>query len=433
VESFQERTLVDAGLRDYLATNGLAGEWPRRSWDFKAFSLAAFYYHPDLDVARAKWAMATAAKKTAAERPNPTLNVAPAYDTTTLTPSPWIVTAVLDIPIETAGKRGYRIAEAIQLSEAARLNIAGVAWQVRSRLRRALLDLYTANQTEVLLKEQQTVQSETVRLLEQQYDAGVISAFELTQARIAADTSRLVLREAERQRAESEAQVADGIGVPLAALTAVEISFSGLTDLPEDVPREAARRQALLNRPDILVALAEYNASQSALQLEIAKQYPDIHLNPGYEFDQGDNKWSPGLTVTLPVLNQNKGPIAEAEAKRAEAAAAFDALQAHAIGEIERAIAAYRATLQKSRDAEAIQENLKKQEKRAQAMLEAGEISRSELAALRLQLSASALGRMEAIAKSLQAFQQLEDALQSPLGLAPNLWQQQPRRLQAAP
>jgi outer membrane protein TolC len=66
--------------------------------------------------------------------------------------------------------------------------------------------------------------------------------------------------------------------------------------------------------------LAEYNASQSALQLEIAKQYPDIHLNPGYEFDQGDNKWSPGLTVTLPILNQNKGPIAEAEAKRTEAA-----------------------------------------------------------------------------------------------------------------
>ena len=94
----------------------------------------------------------------------------------------------------------------------------------------------------------------------------------------------------------------------------------------------------------------------------------------------------PGLTVTLPVLNQNRGPIAEAEAKRAEAAASFNALQAHVIGEIERAVAAYRVTLQKSKDAEDLQENLKKQEKRAQAMLEAGEISRSELAALRLQL-----------------------------------------------
>ena len=240
-------------------------------------------------------------------------------------------------------------------------------------------------------------------------------------------------RDAERQRVESQALVADGIGVPVAALAAVEISFSGLTDLPEDVPQEAARRQALLNRPDILGALAAYNASQAALQLEIAKQYPDIHLNPSYEFDQGNNKWAPGLVVTLPVLNQNQGPIAEAEAKRAEAAATFDALQAHTIAEIERAVAAYRVTLQKNKDAQAIQENLKQQEKRAQAMLEAGEISRSELAALRLQLSASALGRMDAFSKSLQAFQQLEDALQSPLGLPPSLWQQQPPRAAAAP
>ena len=129
---FQQRTMEDSGLKEYLETNGVAGAWPIPTWDLKALTLAAFYYHPDLDVARAKWAAASAGKKTAAERPNPTLNVAPAYNTTTLTPSPWLVTATLDIPIETAGKRGYRIAAASQLSEAARLNIASVAWQVRS-------------------------------------------------------------------------------------------------------------------------------------------------------------------------------------------------------------------------------------------------------------------------------------------------------------
>ena len=41
---------------------------------------------------------------------------------------------------------------------------------------------------------------------------------------------------------------------------------------------------------------------------------PDVHLNPGYQFDQGDNKWSIGLTFDLPILNQNQGPIAEAKA-----------------------------------------------------------------------------------------------------------------------
>jgi outer membrane protein TolC len=432
VDLFESRTLVDPGLRAYLETNGLAGAWPPEAWDLKTLTLAAFYYHPDLDVARARWGTAKAGKKTAAELPNPSLNVAPAYDTTTAIPSPWIVTATLDIPIETAGKRGYRMAEASHLSEAARLNIATVAWQVRSRLRRALLNLYTANETATLLKDQQAIQTENVRLLEQQQAAGAVSAFELTQARIAADSTRLVLRDAERQSAEAQVELADAVGVPAAAVTAVRLSFAGLSELPGDIPTEAARRQALLNRPDILAALAGYNATQSALQLEIAKQYPDVHLNPGYEFDQGDNKWSLGLTVTLPVLNQNRGAIAEAEGKREEAAASFNAMQAHAVGEIERAVAAYRITLQKSKDADAIQSNLEKQEKRAQAMLEAGEISRSELAALRLQLSASALARLDALSKSQQALQQLEDALQSPLGLPETLWQYQPRRSQTA-
>jgi outer membrane protein TolC len=425
---FESRTLTAEGLRAYLETNGLAGAWPREVWNLQALTLAAFYYHPDLDVARAHWATAKAGEKTAGERPNPTINVAPAYNTTTAVPSPWLVTATLDIPIETAGKRGYRIAEASHLSEAARLNIAKVAWQVRSRLRRAFLDLYTANENTALLKEQQAVQTENVRLLELQAGAGAVSAFELTQARIAADGTRLVLRDAERQSAEAQVELADAVGVPTAALEAIKLSFADLNELPKDVPTGAARRQALLNRTDILGALAEYNASQSALQLEIAKQYPDVHLNPGYEFDQGDNKWSPGLTVTLPVLNQNKGPIAEAEAKRTEAAANFNALQARAVGEIDRAVAAYRVTLEKSKDADAIQGDLEKQENTARAMLEVGEISKSELAALRLQLSASALARLDALSKSQQAFQQLEDALQSPLGLSETLWQYEPRR-----
>ena len=426
---FSRRTLTDAGLKAFAETNLHAPlpVWPLTSWDFTNLILAAFYYSPDLDVARAKCAVATAGKTTAAERPNPTLSVAPAYNTTTRIPSPWLVTPTLDIPIETAGKRGYRLAQASQLSEAGRRNIATVAWQVRSRVRSSLLGLYSARQTEALLMEQQAIQAENVLLLEYQQRAGAISAFELTQARIAADSTRLALRDAERQNAEALAQLAEAIGVPVGALDGVQLSFAGLTEIPGDVPAGEARRQALLNRADILGGLAQYAASQSALQLEIAKQYPDIHLNPGYEFDQGDNKWSLGLSVTLPVLNQNQGAIAEALARRAEAAANFNALQARVVAEIERSVAVYRVALQKKADTEALRANLQKQERIARAMFDAGEISKSELAALRLQLSASALARLDALTKSQQALGQLEDALQSPLGLPATAWQNSPR------
>jgi outer membrane protein TolC len=147
----------------------------------------------------------------------------------------------LDIPIETAGKRGYRLAQARHLSKAARLNIASAAWAVRSRVRQRLLDLYTAREMEKLLKDQQSLQAENLRLVQSQAQAGAISAFELTQARIAADTTRLALRDAERQSAEAYAQLANAIGVPASALAAIRLSVAGFNDLPGDIPGNDAR------------------------------------------------------------------------------------------------------------------------------------------------------------------------------------------------
>jgi len=96
-------------------------------------------------------------------------------------------------------------------------------------------------------------------------------------------------------------------------------------------------------------------------------------------------------------------------------------------GEIERAVAGYRAALQKGTDIEALRAHLLQQEKTAQAMLEAGESSRVDLIGVRLQLSASAVARLDSLTKSQQALGQLEDALQSPLGLSPSAWQTSPR------
>jgi len=425
----ENRSLTAPELKVFLETqlHDRLSAWPLASWDYTNLVLAAFYYNPDLDVARAKWATAQAGKTTAGERPNPTLSVTPGYNTTTATPSPWLVNPSVDIPIETAGKRGYRLAQAAQLSEVARLNLASAAWQVRSRVRRSLVELNAASQTERLLQEQEALQGEMVQLLERQKQAGAISAFELTQARLAANSSRFALRDAERQSAEARVQLAEAIGISVTALDGVTLSFAGLSEGPAEASVAAARRQALVHRSDILSALAEYAASQSALQLEIAKQYPDVHLNPGYEYDQGDNKWSLGLTVTLPVLNQNQGAIAEAKAKRAEVAANFNALQARVLAEIDRAVAGYRAARQKQADVEAMLAQLRKQETAAQAVFEAGEISKSELAALRLQLSASALAGQDARTKSQQVLGQLEDALQSPMGLEAVFWQTPPR------
>ena len=426
---FDRRSLLDPGLKKLIetATQTAVEPWPPVSWDLTDLTLAAFYYHPSLDLARAEWASAQARGITAGERANPSLLVAPGYNTTRSVPSPWLPLAALDIPLETAGKRGHRMARAAQLSEAARLNIASVAWQVRSRLRNSLAALDAAQQSQELLAEQQAYHAENLQLLQRQYEAGAISAFELTQARIASDAAAFALSDAQRQSAEALVQVADALGLPAQALSGVELSPGELDRLPVESALTEARRQALSNRSDILGSLAEYAASQSALQLEIARQYPDIHLIPGYQYDQGEDKWSLGIGVTLPMLNRNKGGIAEASAAREEAAARFVLLQSGVIASIDSAVAGYRGALLARSEAETSLARQQEQEKTAAAMLDAGEISRGELLALRLQLSASALTRLSAIVKVREALGKLEDALQGPLGLPAAAWQIAPR------
>jgi len=426
--NFEGRSLTDTGLRAFLETNHVTGEWPRRGWELESLTLAAFYFSPELDVARAQWGTARAGSRTAGERPNPTLNVTPGYNATTFTPSPWIPLGFLDIPIETAGKRGYRMAQAGHLSEAAKLNILGTAWQVRGRLRRALVDLYAASEQQRLLAAQQAAQEENVKLLEGQFAAGAVSPAEVTRERIALDTTRLAEQDAKRQRGESRVAVAEAIGIPVGALDAVEISFAGLDRVPLGLDTPAARRQALVGRSDVLAGLSEYAASQSALQLEIARQYPDLHIGPGYQYDQGDSKWSLALTVTLPVFNQNQGPIAEAEGRRNESAAKFDALQARVVAEVDRGLVGYRAAVEKSATADSLLVNLEKQERVLRGRLEAGEVSRGEVIAGQVELAAARLARADAVAKAQQALGQLEEALQSPVKWPKGAWETSPRK-----
>ena len=430
----EARSLADPALREFVDAYGERDLADQRSptWDLDTLTLAALFFNPDLDVARAEWAAAEAARIAAGERPNPMLSVAPGYNATNSDPSPRIATTNLDLTFETAGKRKYRVAQAAELSEAALLGLDSVAWQVRSQVRSRLLDLYGAREVAALLGAQQEIHAQNLQILEARYREGAASGFELSQAQSAASGARLALRDAETQNVAALNRLAESIGVPVAALQGIEMSFDTFAmQLPAE-PTESMRRQALLNRADLLAALSEYAASQSQLQLEIARQYPDIHLGPGYEYDQGDDKWSLTLAATLPIFSRNAGAIAEAEARRDEAAARFNALQASVLAEIDVAIAGFRSAVKKQADARKMLTELSRQEEIARSMLAAGGISRGDLARLQLQLNASALARLDATIQVQRAAGQLEDALQVSLGPSSAAWHRAPRVARSA-
>jgi cobalt-zinc-cadmium efflux system outer membrane protein len=415
---FELRTFADAGLRAFIETNApdAAKEWPPKTWDLSALTLAAFYYHPALELALTQWKVTQAGIKTAGGRPNPSVTAGPGYNfNAPQGVNPWLPFVTFDLPVETAGKRGHRIEQAEHLSESARLNIATAVWQVRANLRASLLDFVAAQQREALLQEQLSIQEETLTLLEQRLQAGAIAGFELTTARVALEKTRLNFANARRQRVEARAHAAASIGVSVSALDGVELSFDLRSRPPSDLTSAEVRREALQSRSDILSALAEYAASESALQLEIAKQYPDVHFNPGYQLDTGENKWQLGITVELPVLNQNQGPVAEAEARRAEAAARFNVLQANVIAEIESAVEGFKVSEENVSALESLEKAETNQRESIAAQVKAGAADQLDLLNARLEFNATALVRLDNEIKLQQAIGALENAMQRPV------------------
>jgi outer membrane protein TolC len=126
------------------------------------------------------------------------------------------------------------------------------------------------------------------------------------------------------------------------------------------------------------------------------------------------------------LLNQNQGPIAEGEAKRAEAAARFVDLQAKVIAEIDRAVQSRMASEDQLKTSESLLQTQRKQADALQAAFRAGAADRYEASAAQLQAAIAELALLDARSKAQQALGQLEEALQVPFEALPTVEQGRP-------
>ncbi len=412
----EARNLSSEGLQYFIES--VVGH-KNNSWNLDSLTLAALYYHPDLALARALAGTADAAITTAGQRPNPNLTITPTWISNLATAAaPWIIASTLSIPIETAGKRELRVAKTEYLTEAARFRTADTVWMVRGRLRLALLEVYAAGQAGRLLQQQLHLEQSINQRLTQQLEIGEISRVEVIRGQLALNQLQLNVATAQKRLAESRVLLATAIGVPVSALTGVEFDFSQFARPPDltGIPIAQLRSTALHERPDLLAALADYAASQSALQLEVANQYPNIQANPAYTWEMGENRWSLGGTaVQLPIFHQNQGLIAEAEAKRAEMATRFEALQLRIMGDIDKAQSGVAAVLAKLEAAEKQQHDQQAHLHAVQALLQAGETDALALLTAELESAVAERARLDVLIESQQAVSMLEDTLRYPL------------------
>jgi outer membrane protein TolC len=419
---FESRNLADPGLQSFEEQNlgHPVSPWPPETWDLQTLSLAALYFNPALDAARARVAGTEASLVTAGARPNPSLSIAPGI------PTPYLLTLDFAFPIETAGKRRYRIQVARNLDQAARLDLADSAWTILIGVRLALLNCFVASRNVEPLRSEERARAEQVSILEQVFSVGEIPRVDVDLARIELSKTQLAITTTEGQVGEAKAALAAAVGIPVVGLREARFSWPGMDTPPsaECLSSEEVRRDAVLNRLDIRRSLAQYAAAESDVQLQIAKQYPDINIGPGYTYEERNSFFTVGLSTSVPLFNRNQGPIAEAEARRKQAAASFLQTQAQVIARSERALAVYTATLKELAEAQSLYELQENQLQIIQQTIRAGAANRLSLDGAQLQLSVLARARLDALGRAQRTLGDLEDAVQRPLdpgGMLPTL------------
>ncbi len=409
----EQRSVSDKDFQAYLsAQNYPNNQLPISLWGENELSLSALFFHPDLNVARAQWRAAQAAQITAAQRPEIGVNGGLENHSQSTEKSPWTYRLGIDIPIVTAGKREAQIAQAAGLSEAARIEIAQTAWQVHSRVAKSLLEYQYAVAQSTILKNEVALRAAITDMLVKRMDAGLASSIEVSNARISLQKAEQAYMAESGRIAALGATLANDAGLSLSAFNQLKVqSFEktaaiNLSDL---------QYEALLNRLDIRASLARYEAAESKLRLEIAKQYPDITLSPAKALDQGDKIWSLGLSSLLTLINKNRGMIAEATALREVEVAQFEALQTKVIGNLNEAKASYQSALEASTKAEAVLASQQKRTQQTEHQFNAGFADRLEFTTTQLENIIAEQSTLNTAYQVQVTKLNLEDVLQRPL------------------
>jgi len=414
--TLETRSLGEPGLRAFVekSVGHAVSPWPPKAWDSAILSFAALYFSPALDAARARVAESQAAIVTAGARPNPSVSITPGI------PSPYLLNLDFSFPLETAGKRGHRIQVARSLDEAARFELADSAWKVRSAVRLALLNYLLTSRSLHSLRSEEQIRGDQVNILEQRFSVGEIPRPEVDLARIELSKTHVRIKTAEGQFGQAKAALAASIGIPAVGLQGLVFLWPDLDSPPsaESLSPAEIQRDAVLNRLDVRRSLVQYAAAEADLQLEISKQYPDLQIGTGYTYEEKNNFFTLGLSAILPLFNRNQGPIAEAEARRAEAAASFLEKQAQVIAGGERALALYTAALKELTEVDqSLRELQDRQLRMMQQAVRLGEEDRLSLNGVQMQSAALAQARLDALARAQNALGELEDAVQRPLDL----------------
>lgn len=422
-KTFNSRTIDDPAFHSYLAqqTNQTLAT-PIKQWRLQTLIYTAHYFHPDLNVARAELTAAALSETNAQRRPFPTINAGISRsDQANGDINPFAYNFSIDLPINTANKQAIRISHFKHLSNIAKLNIAQTAWQIRQQVANAFILLHEHTLKANLLSDELTEQQKIVNLIEKRVQYGEASNIELSNAKRQLASCKTAWHIHKQQLLPLKAQLAQALGLPLKTVERMTFDFSELTtpfvetSTSPTLDKATAQEKALLNRIDIRLSLENYAIAENQLKLEIAKQYPDMVISPGYSYEFGDKVWSLGFSSLMTLIEKNKANIALAEQLRTVEKAKFEQLQANTIAEVNTKTMQYQSALASLEDQYRLYQSHTAHLQQLKRQFDGGMIDRLTLTLANLALLDVKRNVISATHTLNMAKNQLENTLQQPL------------------
>jgi outer membrane protein TolC len=250
-----------------------------------------------------------------------------------------------------SGKRSLRVEAATKALAAARLNVGDARRLGLGGLRQAYVAAVMARLDVDAAKDSLATYDKQLALNQKRYDEGAISGLDLSRATQADLEAQQTLDQAESGEKQAMAALLFLLGVrgvaPEVRLT-TPIGYGALARL-KDATLGPLADQAVENRPDAKIAVANLEQAEVTVRQARRARFPDLSLSLGYSEQCSSGSCSSlpsfnaGVTGNVPLLYQQQGEIQRAESNVRAAQQRVDKVKAQVLVDVTQAFAAYLA------------------------------------------------------------------------------------------
>ncbi len=219
--------------------------------------------------------------------------------------------AKIDVPVETANKRGARIDAAERTRDVAVIELVSRELRLRTTVSAAFFEVLAAQELLAVAQDGVNLARRATDIATKRVTAGKVSPVEETKARVAEAGARVALTQAESALRNARRRLSSLWGNPMPVFTAADGAVDRLPELPAtETLEERLRVSPLIQRAE-----RELERRKSLVGVEQSRTVPDFALSVGMkrrEDGVSRDQLLVGVSVPLPISNRNQGNLLEA-------------------------------------------------------------------------------------------------------------------------